>query len=237
MSNTEPDGTPPDGTPPDGTPRDGAVPRGADQDGTRARKRSISPFDPVVGMRAIADIQADGLRAASELLDRMLGHDRSGPRPHSPPESSYTALVDAWTDLLQRLAAGLAQSVPSGDSTVVPLDSSGVGPPVRLSLDHSTSEAGAAVAEVWLHNGTLSPVGPLTLRCGPLTATDGTVLAGAEVRFEPGDVDRLPPRSSRAVLVSLAAIGSQRAGIYRGTIQADGAPRLWLPLEVVIEPC
>jgi len=28
-----------------------------------------------------------------------------------------------------------------------------------------------------------------------------------------------------------------RAGTYRGMIQADGAPRLWLPLEVAIAPC
>jgi hypothetical protein len=35
--------------------------------------------------------------------------------------------------------------------------------------------------------------------------------------------------------VSLAATGPLRPGIYRGTIQADGAPKLWLPLEVSIE--
>ena len=63
------------------------------------------------------------------------------------------------------------------------------------------------------------------------------VLDGAEVGFEPREVDPLPARSSRAVVVSLAAAGPLRPGTYRGTIQAQGAPRLWLPLEVVVEPC
>jgi hypothetical protein len=47
----------------------------------------------------------------------------------------------------------------------------------------------------------------------------------------------LEPRSSRAVVVSLVANGSLRPGTYRGTIQAHGAPRLWLPIEVAVDPC
>jgi hypothetical protein len=205
-------------------------------DGASGRKRSTPLFDPVAGMRAVADIQAEGLRAASELLERMLGSEPEGPGPRSrSPEGDYTALVDAWADLLGRIAAGLAQPVPSGAVTI-PVDASGVGPLVRLALDESASAEGAVV-EVWLHNGTSSPVGPLALRCGQLTASGGAVLDGAHVRFEPGEVELLPPRSSRAVLVSLAGTGSLRPGIYRGTIQADGAPKLWLPFEVAIDPC
>lgn len=206
-------------------------------DGASGRKRSIPPFDPIASVRAVADVQAEGLRAASELLERMLGHDREGPEPRSPsPERDYTALlVDAWAEMLQRIAAGLAEPVQPGALTI-PVDSGAVGPPVRLTLGESGSAEGA-VAEVWLHNGTSSAVGPLGLRCGQLTASDGTVLDGAHVGFEPAELEPLPPRSSRAVLVSLAATGSPRPGIYRGTIQASGAPKLWLPLEVAIAPC
>jgi hypothetical protein len=39
------------------------------------------------------------------------------------------------------------------------------------------------------------------------------------------------------VVVSLAAAGPLPVGTYRGTIQAHGAPRLWVALEVVVEPC
>ena len=78
--------------------------------------------------------------------------------------------------------------------------------------------------------------GPLKLRCGALTAPGGEVLE-ARVDFDPAEVSPLPPRSSRGVTVSVAIGGEPRPGIYRGTIQADGAPPLWLPVEVAVEPC
>jgi hypothetical protein len=182
-------------------------------------------------MRAMADIQAEGLRAASELLERILRSEPDGHESRSSRSTSdYAALVDAWADLLRRIAAGLAQPVEPGPVTV-PVDSTGVGPLVSLTLPDSES------TEVWLHNGTFSAVGPLFLRCGPLSASDGTVLDGAEVSFDPPEMAALPPRSSRAVLVSVRANGAMPPGIYRGTIQADGAPRLWLPLEVEVRAC
>src|SRR5205085_6917656 len=116
------------------------------------------------------------------------------------------------------------------------VDSSDVGPPLRLALGES-EEADGGIAEVWIHNGTFSAVGPLALCCGELSASDGTVLDGADVCFEPREVGILPARSSRAVVVSLARDGALRPGTYRGTIPAVGAPRLWLPLEVSIGPC
>jgi hypothetical protein len=205
-------------------------------DGSSNRRRGVSLFDPVAGMRAMVDIQAEGLRAASDLLERMLRSEPDGGDSRErPPGGDYAALVDAWADLLQRFAAGLAQP-PHPGAVTIPVDSSGVGPPVRLALGESESADGA-VAEVWLHNGTVSAVGPLALRCGQLSASDGTVLDASDVCFDPREVGILPPRSSRAVVVSLATNGSLRPGTYRGTIQADGAPRLWLPLEVSIDAC
>jgi hypothetical protein len=209
---------------------------GESQDhGGRDPKRSLPPFDPVAGMRAVADIQAEGLRAAGNLLERILRSepDAPGARARSSSSGSVGALVEAWTDLLQRTLAALAAPGETGALTVA-IDANGAGPQVRLAA----SDAGEGEAtEVWLHNGTLAAVGPLALRCGPLTDADGTVLDGADVAFEPREVEQLPGRSSRAVAISLAADGPLRPGTYRGTIQAHGAPALWLPLEVVVEPC
>ena len=98
-------------------------------------------------------------------------------------------------------------------------------------------KTGDVSAEIWLHNGTRSAAGPLALRCGQLSDSSGAVLDGGDVRFDPPEVALLPPRSSRAVVVSLAASGSLRPGTYRGTIQGHGAPDLWLPFEVAIDPC
>jgi hypothetical protein len=203
--------------------------------GANGRRHSSPLFDPVAGMRAMAEIQADGLRAASELLERMLEPDQhAAPPPARPLERDYAALVDAWAELLQRIAAGLARPPESGAVTI-PVDSGGVGPPVRLTFE-GAQPLESATTEIWLHNGTSAPVGPLVLRCGELTAPDGTVLDDAQVRFDPGEVAPLPPRSSRGILVSLAASGPLRPGIYRGTIQADGSPGLWLPVEAAVEP-
>jgi hypothetical protein len=208
----------------------------SDAHGANGRKRSNPLFDPVAGMRAMAEIQADGLRAASELLERMLQPDRdASPAPTRSAQRDYTALVDAWAELLQRIADGLARPVESGAMTI-PVDSGAVGPPVRLVLEPSEPRE-RTTTELWLHNGTSAPVGPLVLRCGELTAPDGAVLDDAQVRFDPGEVALLPPRSSRGVLVSLAASGPLCPGIYRGTIQADGAPMLWLPVEATVEAC
>jgi len=207
----------------------------SDEDGTNGPGRSAPLFDPVAGMRAMADIQADGLRAASDLLERMLGSEQDAPRaaPSRSREGDYTALVDAWSQLL-RLAAGLARPADSGSVTVA-VDSSTVGPPLRLVLDRA-EEANSAAAEIWLHNGTSTAVGPLTPRCAALTDAGGEVLS-AVVSFDPSEVPLLPPRSSRGVVISVAASGPPHPGIYRGTIQADGAPALWLPVEVTVEPC
>jgi hypothetical protein len=192
-------------------------------------KRSPSRFDPVASMRAMADIQAEGLRAAGALIDRVLGSepDPAEPRPSPAANGAYAALVDAWADLLRRTADGLA---PPGDagSVTVAVDTNGMGPRVRL--------ADQAPAEVWLHNGTQADFGPLALNCGQLRDSDGGILEHGDVRFEPGEIPLLPARSSRAITISLEPNGSVQPGTYRGTIQARGAPGLWLPLEVVVAP-
>jgi hypothetical protein len=207
----------------------------SDANGANGRRRSVPPFDPLAGMRAMADIQADGLRAASDLLERMLAPDLDIPAARSnSPERDYTALVDAWAQLLQSVAGGLSRPAESGPVTI-PVDSSAVGPPVRLVLERA-EQAESTAAEIWLHNGTSMAVGPLSLWCGALMAPGGAVL-DARVGFDPSEVPLLPPRSSRGVVISVAASGPPSPGIYRGTIQADGAPTLWLPVEVAVEPC
>lgn len=207
-----------------------------ESNGAQGRNREGSPlFDPVAGMRAMADIQAEGLRAASDLLERVLAPDHEDRPGRAPsPERDYAALVDAWASLLERVAGGLAQPAQSGGVTI-PVDSSTVGPPLRLVLERP-EQAESVSAEIWLHNGTSAAVGPLILRSGALTGAGGEAL-DVRVGFEPAEVPILPPRSSRGVGISVVANGRPRPGIYRGTIQAEGAPKLWLPVEVAVEPC
>jgi|tagenome__1003787_1003787.scaffolds.fasta_scaffold19665580_1 hypothetical protein len=198
--------------------------------------RSGRAFDPIAGMRAVADIQAEGLRAAGELLERVLGSEPDGGGARErPPADDYGALAAAWAEMFRRFAA--AMTLPGQpDAITVAIDTAGVGPQVRLVL-RGPDDIESGVTEIWLHNGTFGAVGPVALSCGQLCDSDGEVLGGAGVQFEPRQVPLLPARSSRAVVVSLVASRPLRAGTYRGTIQASGAPKLWLPFEVTIEPC
>jgi hypothetical protein len=200
-----------------------------------ARRGSRPPreADAISGMKAIADIQADGLRAASELLDRVLGRDRPvPPSPDAAGEGDYAPLLDAWASLLERFAAGLARP-DEQDAALVRIDSEAVGPTVRIRFaDGESSEA-----EICLYNAASEAAGPLRLVCSALTGPDGASLAGAEVSFAPREIEELPAGSSAGVVVSLRAERPPRTGVYRGTVQAPGAPSLWLPVEVTVEPC
>jgi len=182
----------------------------------------------------MADIQAEGLRAAGDLLERVLGTE-SGPSPtrNGSPGGEYQAFVDAWIEVLRQTFAGLAQP-PAGEAVTVPVEANGIGPPLRLAFGPAAQEEERA-AEVWVHNGRASVAGPVTFRCGELSNSHGRVLDGVEVVFDPAEVEVMPARSSRAVTVSLIGEGSPPPGTYRGTIQARGAPGVWLPLEVVVE--
>jgi hypothetical protein len=87
---------------------------------------------------------------------------------------------------------------------------------------------------VWLRNDQREDAGPLALFAGPLVDAYGEELRGVELNFEPAVIPVLPARSSRAVAVSLAGGDDRRPGVYRGAIQARGAPALWIPVEVVV---
>ena len=54
-------------------------------EGEGGQGRSFPLFDPVAGMRAVADIQAEGLRAAGDLLERMLGSEPAANGARSAP--------------------------------------------------------------------------------------------------------------------------------------------------------
>lgn len=189
-------------------------------------ERFVRSFDPMSGLEKMAAIQAEGLRAASALLERVIGSepDYGGARSRAGAGPDYRTLVDAWTELLAQTVAGLAPPGPHGDFTA-PIDRGSPGSAVRLDGD---------IVDVWLRNDGREDAGPISLFAGPLVDADDVALEGAEIGFEPRDIAVLPARSSRAVALSVDAGAECRPGAYRGAIQARGAPALWIPLEVVI---
>jgi hypothetical protein len=217
-----------------------------------ARRRTSASFDPFATARALGEIQAEGLRAAGALVERLVhlvdGPVRADgatgtaepPLPNSPADSQ--AATDAWFTMWNELFERTTRALGAigGGPPIVPEDGArsltldGRRPPVTNAVTVSVPVGGSACAEVWLHNGTAEDLGPLTPTCGPLVAIDGTLL-GPAVEIDPASIELLPRRSSRALQLTVSAGADATIGPHRGTLQVAGAPDLWLAVEVVVE--
>lgn len=224
----------------------------ADDGGTGNDLPWASVFDAGANMRALSAIQADGLRAASELVERFVrmasanlnAAGRSAPpvnpTPGAPEADLFGAtglepLVTSWWAMADQF---LRMGAPRREQPGVA--------PVAVTLDLATAQAhgrlhlesagpGVATAEMWLHNGGPVDMGKVRLRCSDLLAHDGTVIAASLVRFEPDPIP-MPERSSRGLTVEVKISEDLPPGSYRGTLVADGHPDVWLPVEVAVKP-
>lgn len=209
-----------------------------------------SVFDPAANARALSAIQAEGFRAASEILDRfvgMVGQGGNGAQPaptgdvgigrNSDARRSAVSAVSAvsaaeqWTrtwwatvgQLLLRAAPGGARAPGSAAA----LDLTNADADGQLCFE--VSGTGRAAAEVWLHNRGPTDLGPVRLRCSDLLSHEGHRIDSAAVQFDPDTVP-MPARSSRGVQAQIAVAQGLRPGPYRGMVLVTGHPDLWLPV-------
>lgn len=220
--------------------------RGLGDDSTISDLPWAAVFDPAANIRALGAVQSQGLRAATEIVDRFVelagnGSDSKAaetedPQPVKKPSTSRTSAANAervlatWESLVNRLArtVGTPGPVPTGPPT---LDLAGSGTMATIHLE--TRCAGPVSAEVWLHNGGANNLGEIGLRCSDLLSHNGDVIKADVVCFEPGPVP-MPARSSRGAVVSVLVSDDVLAGVYRGTVLVDGHPHLWLPLVLTL---
>lgn len=206
-----------------------------------------SVFDSTANMRALSAIQADGFRAASELVDRFVrmaaaglqGRESSAPAANGDPADLYGAtglepFVSSWWAMVDQLlrVSSPRRTAETPEADTATLDFAAVQATGRLQL--CTVAPGAATAEVWLHNRGAVDMGKVALRCGDLLSHDGTVVAARVMRFEP-DIVPMPARSCRGVTVEADIDENVAPGSYRGMLVADGHPDLWLPIELVVK--
>ena len=212
-----------------------------------------SVFDPAANARALSAIQAEGFRAASELVDRFVriaatgvSGDARSDSPSTPAAASLTQdqradlfgatdiepLIRSWWSMVGQFLLG---SVPR------PMDSPATDP---ATLDFSNSEAqgrldveatvpGTATAEVWLHNRAAKDLGEVALRCSDLLAHDGGVMGSGAVTFIPAAIP-VPGRSSRGIELKIEVKQGVQPGLYRGTLLVEGHPELWLPVVLTV---
>jgi hypothetical protein len=217
-------------------------------DGTGNDLPWSSVFDSGANMRALSAIQADGFRAASELVDRFVrmaaaglnGSESSAPPADGEPSDLYGAtglepFVTSWWAMVDQLLhiSSPRREGPTTEEETATLDFSAAHASGRLQLH--TVAPGAATAEVWLHNRGPVDMGKVVLRCGGLLSHDGNVIAARLMRFEP-DIVPMPARSSRGVTVEIDIDEHVAPGSHRGMLVADGHPDVWLPIELVVKP-
>jgi len=210
-------------------------------------------FDPAANLRVLGDIQRRGLRAAGEIVERLITNVDGAPSSTSSSSSSSSgeggkgaaadlgAGVDMWVEMAKRsldVVARLATTAggrpqPEPAPTLVDVEGTGEQETIVLRVRASGT---ADPTEVWLHNGTAAARHDLRLHCGELRSSDAAVLP-AGLTFDPEVVAELPARSSRGITVGVAPWdGTASPGTYRGIVMVTGLADVWLPVTVVVEP-
>jgi len=217
-------------------------------DGVNSELPWSSVFNSAANMRALSAIQADGFRAASELVDRfvrMAAAGLNGSEPPAPPADGDPAdvygatglepFVSSWWAMVDQLlrVSSPRRTTDAAEADTAMLNFAAEQATGRLQL--CTVAPGAATAEVWLHNRGAVDMGKVALRCSDLLSHDGAVVAARLMRFEP-DIVPMPARSSRGVTVEVDVDDHVAPGSYRGMLLADGHPDVWLPIELVVKP-
>jgi hypothetical protein len=219
--------------------------RGADDDGTLAGLPWASVFDTASNLRALGEIQRRGVRAAGEVVDRLVRSVDGDPTSTEAPGSfdgetndagraDFNSLTDTWTSLLRGLAESFGELLQTPGADGEPAlhfgqeASAGV---VRLEV----SGAGPVRAEIWLHNRTEVAIAGVVLRGSDLLSGDGALISAGAIGFEPPGAVPMPARSSRGIDVVVDLPPDSIPGTYRGTLLVQDHPDVWLPVVLIVE--
>ncbi|MFN8033970.1 hypothetical protein [Mycobacterium sp. ST-F2] len=216
--------------------------RGLGDDGAVADMPWASVFSPTANARALGAIQAEGFRAASQLVDRFVRAATVGdtqpasgdpPGPNGAGQSDLERLTRAWWAMFGQFLLGAAPgSLPgAGGAGSLTFGQSAAGGMVTLE----GTGPGWVSTEVWLHNNTHNDFGEVSLHCSALVAHTGHVIAASAAVCDPDPVP-VPARTSRGVQLRVQLAPFDPPGIYRGTLLATGQPDLWLPVALTVRP-
>jgi hypothetical protein len=224
------------------------VERGFGDDGAVTDLPWASVFDPTANARALSAIQAEGFRAASQLVDRFVriatasvappresttpaDHTTNGDRPGYAGNLDIEGLIKMWWSatgqfLLQSSSAAAAALRPPARLDLRNADATG-----QVGLE--VTKPDVAATEIWLHNNGFDDLGAVRPRCSELLSHDGFVIGSPAIWFEP-ELVPMPRRSSRGLRMNVNVADDVPAGQYRGTLLVDGHPDLWLPVALLV---
>lgn len=209
-----------------------------------------SILDPEANARRLTAIQAEGFRAASELVDRFVqmaspngngaDHAKKPAGDGSQSENGDTAdgavvepILRSWLSFTDQFLRGTTRAVDETREGPAKLDLEQV--EAQGALDLESGSPGCARGEVWLHNRGMGNLGDVRLRCSELLAHDGHVISSAAIQFEPETVP-MPGRSSRGVGIKVLVDLEVPPAKYCGTLLAEGYPDLAIPVTVTVRP-
>lgn len=208
-----------------------------------------SILDPDANARALTAIQAEGFRAASQLVDRFIrvattdasGRSRSttsaddSARRNGAADTDSEAVIErllrSWWSMTGQFVQGSARIADAASDDPAKLDLTNAEAHGSLTLE--AAAPGVARGEVWLHNTGLGNLGAIRLRCSDLLAHDGSLIASARIEFDP-DVAEMPRRSSRGIGVKILVGQDVKPARYSGTLLAEGYPDLSLPVALTV---
>lgn len=209
-----------------------------------------SVFDSAANMRALTAIQAEGLRAASTLVDRFITAASDSVNTFGGAVGSRSALSEdqradlwgatdiepllaSWWKMVDQFGRGFAAGnrEPQATCDVPPtLDITAGSPTGRIAIGVTAGES--ATAEIWLENRGVEDAGEVRLRIGTLESAAGSVFPVADIELLPATV-AMPPRSGRGIVLRIRA--GAPVGVYRGILFTHGHPDLWLPIELTVQ--
>ncbi|MGU3650984.1 hypothetical protein [Mycolicibacterium sp. A43C] len=210
-----------------------------------------SVFDSAANMRALTAIQAEGLRAASKLVDRFITAASDSVNTFGGTAGSRSALSEdqradlwgatdiepllaSWWTLIDQFGRGFASAgnrEPSRPCDGPPtLDIAAGSATGRVAIEAASGDT--VTAEIWLDNRGVDDAGEIRLRIGALESDGGSVVPAVDVDLLPATV-AMPPRSGRGIVLRIRA--GVPAGVYRGILFTQGHPELWLPIELGVQ--
>ncbi|HEX6687446.1 MAG TPA: hypothetical protein VF085_02140 [Solirubrobacterales bacterium] len=212
------------------------------------------PFDPLAGLRAMADAQRRGLETAAAVVERMLELSRQSargqfpfPLPAEPVDGSNGDGADATGDPgrevrrlradAERLLELLGESVRvlfdlAADAAEAGVDGqNGIADELLLG---PAAPGTPAVGRVWLHVLDGPPGAPARLNATAFTAHDGAAIEARAASFEPPLLDTFALRSSQEVLIAVQVPEAATPGVYHGHILAAGLPEVGLPVRIEV---
>ena len=181
-----------------------------------------------------------GFRAASEVVDRFIRLMGDDPRPPRQPvgddrsaafrqlRADLARAVDANLDLVRRafdLYAGAVDRLIGGGETD------------RHFKMPAVLAGHRASSTLWIHNTAAAAAASLRVHGSDLVDHNRNTIPAAAWRFEPDEIDIVPPGASLPVAINLDVSDDTSPGIYRGHVFVTNLPGEYMTVEIeVVQP-